>query len=238
MGLLSRNAEQLGFHRDGTVLGLPPVETEERRRLWWQLRHLDLVLSIKNGVTPLSFGAAWDVKLPLNIEDSDIDPKSKVAPNERTGLTSFSYTLYTYYIMKKQRGFRVNQTSQAASDNSLLGCVAETMIHDLEQGINETFLQYCDPINPLHMMLQLSARALVNVMRLRNMHEIRIRSKYGDDDCQIEHFNTCMQAMKYIVVSHSNPQLQPFAWLMEVSFVWHACKYAYGWTVDCRLTGG
>jgi hypothetical protein len=238
MGLLSRNAEQLGFHRDGTVLGLSPVETEERRRFWWQLQHLDLCLSIKNGVTPLSFGAAWDVKLPLNIEDSDIDPKSQIAPKERKGLTSFSYTLYTHYIMEKQRGYRVNQTSQAACDKSLLGCLADTMIDDLEQGLNEKFLQYCDPINPLHMMLQLSARAVVNVVRLRNMHEARMRSKHGDDDCHIQHFNTCMQAMKYIVVSHSNPQLKPFAWLIEVSFVWHACKYAYGCTVDCRLTGG
>ncbi|KAH7245151.1 hypothetical protein BKA59DRAFT_475417 [Fusarium tricinctum] len=222
MGLVCRNAEQLGFHRDGAALGLSPVETEERRRLWWQLRHVDLILSIKTGLTPLSFGAAWDVKLPLNIEDSDIDPKSQVVPKERTGLTSFSYTLYTYYIMEKQRGFRTNQTSDGAYENSLLGCLADTIINDLEQGINKMFLQYCDPINPLHMILQLSGRALVNVMRLRNVHEARMRSKHGDDDCHIEHFNTCMQAMKYIVVSHSNPQLKPFAWLMEVSFVWHA----------------
>ncbi|KAM0444948.1 hypothetical protein ACHAQK_002485 [Fusarium lateritium] len=222
MGLLFRNAEQLGFHRDGTVLGLSPVETEERRRFWWQLQHLDLCLSIKNGVTPLSFTAAWDVKLPFNIEDSDIDPTSQVAPKERTGLTSLSYTLYTYYSMKKQRDFRVNQTSQAACDKSLLGCLADAMINDLEKGLNETFLQYCDPINPLHVLLQLSARAVVNVIRLRNMHEARMRSQHGDDKCHIEHFNTCMQAMKYVVVSHSNPQLKPFTWMIEVSFVWHA----------------
>ncbi|KAF4993563.1 hypothetical protein FGRMN_6422 [Fusarium graminum] len=183
MGLVTRNAEQLGFHRDGTVLGLSPVETEERRRLWWQLQHVDLVLSLKNGVTPLSFSAAWDVKLPLNIEDSDIDPTSQIAPKERTGLTSFSFTLFNYWSIEKQRGFRMSPPNQPVVENSLLGCLDSTIIDDFEKNI-----------------ITCSYQSLV-----------------------VEK-NTCTPdaAMKYIVISHSNPQLKPFAWLIEFSFVWHA----------------
>ncbi|EXK86459.1 hypothetical protein FOQG_09729 [Fusarium oxysporum f. sp. raphani 54005] len=223
MGLISRSAEQLGMHRDGTVLGLSPIETEDRRRLWWQLQHLDLILSLKNNVTPLSFGAGWDVRLPLNIEDDDLDPSSRTPPKDRTGLTSFSYTLFTYWIMEKQRGFRLTQASQAtAGDKSLLGCLADSMIDDLEAGLNENFLQYCDPINPLHAILQITARAVVNVLRLRKLHEARMRSQHSDDQCHVEHFNACMQGMRYIVVSHSNLQLKPFIWLVESSFLWYA----------------
>ncbi|KAK2472753.1 hypothetical protein H9L39_14928 [Fusarium oxysporum f. sp. albedinis] len=181
MGLISRSAEQLGMHRDGTVLGLSPIETEDRRRLWWQLQHLDLILSLKNNVTPLSFGAGWDVRLPLNIEDDDLDPSSRTPPKDRTGLTSFSYTLFTYWIMEKQRGFRLTQASQAtAGDKSLLGCLADSMIDDLEAGLNENFLQF-------------TARAVVNVLRLRKLHEARMRSQHSDDQCHVEHFNACMQ---------------------------------------------
>ncbi|KAF5660542.1 hypothetical protein FHETE_8882 [Fusarium heterosporum] len=222
MGLVTRNAEQLGFHRDGTLLGLSPVETEERRRLWWQLQHVDLVLSLKNGVTPLSFGAAWGVKLPLNIEDSDIDPNSRIPPKERTGLTSFSFTLFNYWSIQKQRGFRVGPPNQSVVENSLLGCLDSTIIEDFEKRANEKFLQYCDPINPLHTLLQISSRALIKVLWLRRTHAVRMQSGHANDDCHIEHFNTCMQAMKYIIISHSNPQLKPFTWLMEFSFVWHA----------------
>ncbi|KAF4469582.1 hypothetical protein FALBO_3509 [Fusarium albosuccineum] len=223
MGLVSRSAEQLGLHRDGTVLGLSPIETEERRRLWWQLQHLDMILSLKNGVTPLSFGAAWDVKLPLNIEDSDLDPTSSCVPKERTRLTSFSYTLFIYYVIDKQHKFRVNQSSQpTAGDNSLLGCLTDAMIDDLETSLNERFVQYCDPIEPLHTLLHITARAVINVLRLRKLHESRMQSEHVDDKCHIEHFNTCMQALKYISISHSNPQLKPFAWLLEEAFVWHA----------------
>lgn len=225
MGLISRSAEQLGMHRDGAVLGLSPIETEERRRLWWQLQHLDLILSLKNNVTPLSYGAGSDVKLPLNIEDSDLDPSSTIAPKERIGLTSFSYTLFTYWKMDRQRNFRMTQSNQAtAGDTSLLGCLADSVIDDLEAGLNEHFLQYCDPINPMHTILQISARAIVNVLRLRKLHDARMRSQSSDDTCHVEHFNACMQGMQYIVVSYSNLQLKPFLWLTESSFLWYACE--------------
>ncbi|CAF3591071.1 unnamed protein product [Fusarium graminearum] len=223
MGLVSRSAEQLGIHRDGTVLGLSPIETEERRRIWWQLQHLDLILSLKNGVTPLSFGTAWDVKLPLNIEDEDLDPNAKDPPKQRTGLTGFAYTCFTYYLLEAQRGFRITQARQAtAGEGSLLGCLADSMIDGLEKGLNENFLQYCDPINPLHTLLQISARAVVNILRLRKYHEAKMRSNSADDKCHIEHFNLCVQAMRYQAVSYANPLLQKFRWLAETSFVWYA----------------
>ncbi|KAF4338223.1 hypothetical protein FBEOM_7888 [Fusarium beomiforme] len=222
MGLVSRSAEQLGMHRDGTVLGLSPIETEERRRLWWQLQHLDLVLSLKNNVTPLSFGAGWDVKLPLNIEDSDLDPNSSTPPKERIGLTSCSYSLMTSWTMEKQRSFQSAQARQAmAGDRSLLAGLADSMIDEMEMGLNEHFLQYCDLIDPLHTLMQIKARALVNVFRMQKLHEARMRSRNNNDRCHIEHFNACMQGMQYVVVSHSNPQLKPFTWIAESSFMWH-----------------
>ncbi|KAJ4248379.1 hypothetical protein NW762_012710 [Fusarium torreyae] len=144
-------------------------------------------------------------------------------PKERSGLTSFSYTLFTYYIMEKQRSFRMNQSSQQGTqDKSLLGSLGDAMIDDLEKGLNENFLQYCDPIKPIDTLLQMKARAVVNVLRLRKLHEIRMRSERQDDQCHVAHFNTCMQALKYVVVLHSNPQLKRFTWLLETSFVWHA----------------
>jgi hypothetical protein len=227
MGLVSRSAEQLGIHRDGTVLDLTPIETEERRRIWWQLQHLDLILSLKNGVTPLSFGTAWDVKLPLNIEDEDLDPSSRDPPKERVGLTENSYTYFTYYLLQAQRGFRITQSKQiSAGEGSLLGCLSDSTIDGLEKGLNERFLQYCDPINPLHTLLQISARAVVNILRLRKHHEAKMRSNSVDDKCHIEHFDLCMQAMRYQVVSYANPLLQKFRWLAEASFVWYARKYS------------
>ena len=40
-GVAVRIAQSMGFERDGDFLGLPPFETEIRRRMWWQLKGHD-----------------------------------------------------------------------------------------------------------------------------------------------------------------------------------------------------
>ncbi len=96
MGLVICNAEKLGVHRDGSLLGLSPVETEERRRLWWQMQHINLGLAVMTGVTPITLMADWDAKLPLNIEDDDLHPGMTEFPKERKGSTSMTYCMFTY----------------------------------------------------------------------------------------------------------------------------------------------
>ena len=99
MGIIVCNAERYGLHRDGTLLGLPPYETERRRRVWWELQHLDMALGVKSGSMSLSLQAPWDARLPLNIEDEDIEPSMREAPEEREGLTSMSQCLWTYWVL-------------------------------------------------------------------------------------------------------------------------------------------
>ncbi|KAF2033421.1 hypothetical protein EK21DRAFT_86229 [Setomelanomma holmii] len=83
MGITSRNAEKLGLHRDGSVLELSPLEVEDRRRVWWQLQHLELNLAIRIGLTPMTLTAGSDVKLSSNIEDDDISSDCTTMPKPR-----------------------------------------------------------------------------------------------------------------------------------------------------------
>ena len=123
MGVVIRSAERLGLHRDGTFLGLSPFETERRRRIWWQLQHLDVRLAIWAGSTSLSLQAAWDTQLPLNIEDHDLDPDAVDSPKERESLTSMSYCLWQHWFLNEQRWFSRPDGSAVgfawASDKSL-----------------------------------------------------------------------------------------------------------------------
>ena len=225
MGLAFRSAELLGIHRDGQILGLSPAETEDRRRLWWQLQHLDLILSIKCGVSPLTFSANWDVNLPLNIEDGDIRVASKTLPKERPGLTSMSHTLYSYWLIQQQRSYYQERLNHhGLMDRSILSTPTEDLINKLEAGLNEKFLQHCDPIQPVHVLIQISARAVICVLRIRRIHEMRLHSEQFDTDSQEYYFDACMRALRYVVVSHSHPLLKPFQWLTEGTFTWYACK--------------
>jgi hypothetical protein len=45
-----RIAQAMGMHKDGTSFNLDPVQVQERRRIWWQLMHLDVFSSIISGL--------------------------------------------------------------------------------------------------------------------------------------------------------------------------------------------
>ncbi|KAL9109897.1 MAG: hypothetical protein Q9227_005420 [Pyrenula ochraceoflavens] len=228
MGLVIRNAEKLGIHRDGTLLGLSPAETEERRRLWWQLQHMDLALAIWSGLTPLTLMADWDAKLPLNIEDDDITPSMKDLPKERKGLTSMSYCLYTYWVLDYQRRFfsKTNGRFELSwqTNKSLPYQMKGDFVSQLEDGLNKNFIQFCDPIKPLDTIISISARALICGFRQRILHPIVYDS--NDDSASEEHRDTllssCLQSLEYNIAFLSSPLIKHFHWLTSRFFTWYA----------------
>ena len=230
MGLLIRNTEKLGIHRDGSLLGLSPAETEERRRLWWQLQHLDLALAIRAGLTSQNLSADWDAKVPLNIEDEDINGGMTVFPEERKGLTSMSYCLFTYWVIEQQRNYfdpdkgRFQLSWQ--SNTSLRQSSKDSLISQLEDGLNKKFLQYCDPIKPIDVLLQLLARAVLCGMRQRTLHPFVYgeRSRDAKEEQRAAFFDASMHSVEYHVAMHSHPSLKCFQWLTQSFLPWQACK--------------
>ena len=228
MGLAIRNGEKLGIHRDGTFLGLSPFETEDRRRLWWQLQYLDLILAIRLGATPLTLMAGWDVKLPLNIEDDDLTPDMKAFPKERKGLTSMSFCLFTYYVLDQQRQYHAGKGQFELSwstNQTIPKQTKESFIDQLEEGLNKTFLQYCDPIKPLDTLLQLVARALTCTFRQRILLPVGGHSSHVDHENRRPLLAASMQLLEYAVTIHSHRLLKVFEWSAKNGFPWPACKY-------------
>ena len=77
-GLVIRMAQYLGLQRDGAQFKhLTPFEIETRRRVWWAVCILDLRASEDQGTDPAITSGSFDTKMPLNINDVDIDPNSK-----------------------------------------------------------------------------------------------------------------------------------------------------------------
>lgn len=222
-----RNAEKLGLHRDGALLGLNTMEVEERRRVWWQLQHLDLGSAVRIGLTPLTLTADWDAKMPSNIEDCDLSATRTEQPRERKGLTSISFCLFTYWVLDRQRktflakhgrfelSWQTNTTLPTSAKND--------MIEQLEDGINENFIQYCDPIKPLDMLLQLFARCFIASFRLRILHS-RLCEEGRDED-RTALLDAAKSTLRYNIAIQTHPSLHCFRWKTIAWFAWQACKY-------------
>lgn len=65
-------ARELGVHRDGSLFGLEPMETELRRRVWAHLCILDLRCAMQLGLEPFIFSDSYDSAMPLGFGGQDL----------------------------------------------------------------------------------------------------------------------------------------------------------------------
>ncbi|KAI1307510.1 hypothetical protein F5Y03DRAFT_352523 [Xylaria venustula] len=90
-GLVIRMAQSIGLQRDGSHFqNLTPFEVEIRRRTWYALCALDVRAAEDQGTDFTIQLGSFDTKLPLNINDDDINPDMKETPIEREGITDMT----------------------------------------------------------------------------------------------------------------------------------------------------
>ncbi|CDR88746.1 related to ASG1-activator of stress genes [Sporisorium scitamineum] len=96
-----RAAFSIGLHRDGTKLGLPPAETEARRRVWAAVYFLDRALALNTGRPAVIDDRVCDTQVPSGVMDEDIFPAPKHPPKMPEGVeppTAYSYTVFRQRI--------------------------------------------------------------------------------------------------------------------------------------------
>ncbi|KAF4771226.1 hypothetical protein HAV15_012464 [Penicillium sp. str.  len=99
---LARRHDTLGLHRDGTHFDyLSPFEIEMRRRVWWTLCMLDVRASEDQGTDYTITKASFDTKIPLNLNDTDLDPESKRTLQPRDALTDMSVARVSFGMCEK-----------------------------------------------------------------------------------------------------------------------------------------
>lgn len=94
LGLAVRMAIGMGLHKESPV-GKNTVRTECRRRLWWALYLFDSGISITFGRPPIMADRVVDVRLPLNVDDTQLKqndplpvPTTRATPH--TALIAFA----------------------------------------------------------------------------------------------------------------------------------------------------
>ena len=113
-------AQDLGLHRDrDQSKHLSPYEIEVRRRVWWALYMLDARSAEDHGSDVTIGLGSFDTKLPLNVNDADLDPEMKEIPSEREGWTDMSFALVSFELCDVSR--------------QLLAPSDQGEAHDLEQ---------------------------------------------------------------------------------------------------------
>jgi hypothetical protein len=206
-----------------------------RRRLWRQLIILDHTSSELAGssATYTIMMNQSDAKLPLNVNDSDLDPAMTELPKEREGATDMIFCAlrchFSTFFLDLARGstqtFDFPWHPLLSRDASLEQ--KDKGIDELMRTLEAKFLRYCDPLNPLHILTSVAARAANCGMRLRAHHP----RQYPDGGASLPQkekdmlFSLSQKIMQYYTLVHSTPSLKRYEWHIHAFFQWHALIY-------------
>ncbi|KAK8036214.1 Zn2/Cys6 DNA-binding protein [Apiospora rasikravindrae] len=231
MGIASRIAERMGLHRDGDLLGLGVLRSEERRRMWWQLQFLEIAVARHVGSIPLSLFADWDTRLPANLEDADLAPDAETLPPGRRKLTGMSHCLWRYDILHTQREMRRAHDGDKGLTWLLSPRVPlaekDALLDEVETKLGTKYVRHCELLNPLHVLIQLgigsyllAARRTARQPALVNAKLSEMSRKERDDMLDI-----CTKLMDYSIMARTTESIKGFLWHDDNYFQWIGFVY-------------
>ncbi|KAL8713350.1 MAG: hypothetical protein Q9220_002549 [cf. Caloplaca sp. 1 TL-2023] len=240
-GLLIRIAQSLGLQRDGEQFGLSPFETEMRRRLWWQILHLDLRVSEDHGSDPTILEASFDTRFPLNINDDDINSSMKEPPVEREGATEVTFDLIRYTVSTTARRLSYAPPGpgkcRERSNNFTLE-KKEQLIEELHQHIENKYLRHCDMTVPLHWVAGTVLRLVLAKMWLIIHHPLQ-RDPENEElsqETQDRLFRTSVEVIQWSLLLEKEASTKKWGWLFRTYVQWHAVAYVLA-CLETRTSG-
>lgn len=180
--LIVHIARSMGLHRDGTTFGLRPFETELRRRLWYHICLLDIRSSEYHGYEPIVNGCAFDTKLPLHINDSDLKPDMESPPSERDEACEMTLCLVRSEYMRL--AWKVNYAPSCRGVDHLCAANAgvgtggedgHMLVGKFESRMQERYLCHCDTGDPFHSLTSSVTRLMIARSRI-HVHQSQDRN--------------------------------------------------------------
>ena len=156
-GLVTRSAQSIGLHRDGTNFKLPPFECEMRRRLWWFIVANDSRVTEDHGIRIYTSDSATDVALPSNVNDSELYPTMKSPPTVEPKWTDMSFSLMVIEAYNVLRQLSLSASPNTSHPNEV---ARQQAFETLKARFEIEYLQYCDRNIPIQRMAYLIGKLL------------------------------------------------------------------------------
>ncbi|KAH8895436.1 hypothetical protein GQ53DRAFT_50721 [Thozetella sp. PMI_491] len=167
-----RIARRLGLHSELENSKCGTLEAELRRRIWWSLVQIDSRIGEMADYKMSTMSPIFNCRVPLNMNDSDLRAEMKESPAVGVKPTEAIFAVVRAELADYLRHarFYLDFTSprllavarQARPDMPSEG----DELAPLEKMIEEKYLRFCDPDNPLHYLTIWATRAYIAKARL------------------------------------------------------------------------
>ena len=226
LGVATRIAQRMGLHSESAHAKCTPFEAEMRRRLWWSLVLFDArVCELAGNSSSGMLVPTWDCATPLNVNDFDLQPDMKNPPTMQGRSTEALFAVVRSEIGDSLRhsDFHLDFT------NPLLKKIAKDVQRDsapkiielfaLEKTIEEKYLRYCNPENPLHFITVWTARYHLARNRLVESYSRSPSPSIQQADAQRDDAVSCsLNMLECDTNLITSPHTKGYLWLPEVWF--------------------
>ncbi|MCJ1396413.1 hypothetical protein MMC18_009303, partial [Xylographa bjoerkii] len=231
-GVAVRIAQGMGLEKDGVSLGLPPFETEMRRRVWWLLKTHDFRTAELCGLAKfrdLDTGAE-STKSPTNVNDDQLYPGMPSLLAESNTLTDMVFISMRHELVDFTKGLvaRFRRQGKNPSQWNLNASGSDEVeidkaFREVEESLETKYLRYCDPSQPLHLLTMVIARFAMNIVRFLTHHPRRWASIEQTPLSERQWvWGISIKLLEQHNMVQSNPQLKQFAWHAAYFQQWHA----------------
>ncbi|KAI0415215.1 hypothetical protein F5X98DRAFT_229008 [Xylaria grammica] len=219
-GLVIRMAQSLGLQRDGSHFQhLTPFEVHERRRVWYAICSLDVRASEDQGTDFTIQKGSFDTRLPLNIDDEDIDVDTKEMPAEREGITDMTVSIAMTDISNISRRM-IAPGVGLEEQNRLLGTIYATL--------EERYLRFStEPGNIAYWVLAVATRLVTAKLTLFT-HLPVLFSSPGEsfsDEIRNKLLVAAIEVAEFNHALNSEKAARQWRWVYQTYTHWHAIVY-------------
>ena len=224
LGVAIRIAQRIGIHSESALAKCTAVEAEMRRRLWWSLVIFDTRIGeIANSKTA-TLDPTWDCKVPLNVNDSDLQLEMKGPPAIQGKSTEALFAVVRSELGEfiRHTVFHLDFTSPVLKPIAHLqnGPAPEGgELVKLEEMIEDQYLKSCNQENQIHFMTIWTTRAYLAKCRLLEHHSryssLSVRRTEAQRDAATSHALRMLECDTKIMTS---PLTKGFLWLNHFHF--------------------
>lgn len=224
-GLAIRMGQALGLHRDGAHFDhLTPYEIEMRRRLWYSLCMLDMRASEDQGMEYTIALGSFDTKLPLSINDTDIDPQTTQIPTEREGITDMTFPLISCQISN------IAKQMMALSSKSGTPVVEEQnrLLNEMYQVLDRSYLQFTVESGNIVYWVQVCVVRLVMAKMSLFIYLPLLFSSPSEnfsDKIKTKLLIAAIEVAEYNHALNAEHACRQWRWVYQTYIHWHAVVY-------------
>lgn len=224
-GLVIRMAQYLGLQRDGAHFEhLTPFEMEMRRRVWWAVCMLDVRASEDQGTDLTITSGSFDTKVPLNINDADINSETKEIPTERSGMTDMSFARMSVGLCDLTRQMMAPGVMDGAAGQENQSRLLNEIYQKYEHGY---FPHATEPGNTAYWLGVTIARLVRAKMTLLVSLPVLFTSpsEHCTDEIRTKLLVSAIEVAEYNHAINVEQACRQWHWICQTYTHWHAIVY-------------